>query len=91
MNNSSIKDNCYRTCLLTRKKQHKLNLIRLVKNSDNYLTIDEKQTIKQRGFYLSKDKNLINKDLPVILAKKTKTKINLNLLDQLNNFFKNKE
>ena len=90
MVNSSTKDICYRTCLLTRKKQHKLNLIRFVKNSDNCLIIDEKQTIKQRGFYLSKDRSLINKDLPVVLARKTKTKINLNLLDQLNVFFKNK-
>lgn len=90
MTNSPTKDICYRTCLLTRKKQHKLNLIRFVKNRDNYLIIDEKQTIKQRGFYLSKDRNLINKDLPIVLAKKTRTKINLNLLDQLNVFFKNK-
>ena len=90
MTNSSTKDICYRTCLLTRKKQHKLDLIRFVKNSDNCLIIDEKQTIKQRGFYLSKDRNLINKDLPMVLAKKTRTKINLNLLDQLNVFFKNK-
>ena len=90
MINSSTKDICYRTCLLTRKKQHKLDLIRFVKNRDNYLIIDEKQTIKQRGFYLSKDRNLINKDLPIVLAKKTRTKINLNLLDQLNVFFKNK-
>lgn len=90
MINSSTKDICYRTCLLTRKKQHKLDLIRFVKNRDNYLIIDEKQTIKQRGFYLSKDRNLINKDLPMVLAKKTRTKINLNLLDQLNVFFKNK-
>lgn len=86
---SSAKDICYRTCLLTKKKLHKINLIRFVKNGDNYLTIDAKQTIKQRGFYLSKDKSLINKDLPVILARKTRTKINLNLLEQLNNFFKN--
>ncbi|MBQ7749228.1 YlxR family protein [bacterium] len=90
MVNSSTKDICYRTCLLTRKKQHKLDLIRFVKNSDNCLIIDEKQTIKQRGFYLSKDRSLINKDLPMVLAKKTRTKINLNLLDQLNIFFKNK-
>ena len=90
MVNSSTKDICYRTCLLTRKKQHKLNLIRFVKNSDNCLIIDEKQTIKQRGFYLSKDRRLINQDLPMVLAKKTRTKINLNLLDQLNVFFKNK-
>ena len=90
MVNSSTKDICYRTCLLTRKKQHKLDLIRFVKNSDNCLIIDEKQTIKQRGFYLSKDRSLVNKDLPMVLAKKTRTKINLNLLDQLNVFFKNK-
>ena len=90
MINSSTKDICYRTCLLTRKKQHKLDLIRFVKNRENYLIIDEKQTIKQRGFYLSKDRSLINKDLPVVLAKKTRTKINLNLLDQLNIFVKNK-
>ena len=90
MVNSSTKDICYRTCLLTRKKQPKLDLIRFVKNSDNCLIIDEKQTIKQRGFYLSKDRSLINKDLPIILAKKTRTKINLNLLDQLNDFLKNK-
>lgn len=90
MVNSSTKDICYRTCLLTRKKQPKLDLIRFVKNSDNCLIIDEKQTIKQRGFYLSKDRSLINKDLPMVLAKKTRTKINLNLLDQLNVFFKNK-
>ena len=90
MTNSPTKDICYRTCLLTRKKQHKLDLIRFVKNRNNYLIIDEKQTIKQRGFYLSKDRSLINKDLPMILAKKTRTKINLNLLDQLNVFFKNK-
>jgi predicted RNA-binding protein YlxR (DUF448 family) len=90
MVNSSTKDICYRTCLLTRKKQPKLDLIRFVKNSDNCLIIDEKQTIKQRGFYLSKDRSLINKDLPVVLARKTRTKINLNLLDQLNVFFKNK-
>ena len=90
MINSSTKDICYRTCLLTRKKQHKLDLIRFVKNRENYLIIDEKQTIKQRGFYLSKDRSLINKDLPVVLARKTRTKINLNLLDQLNDFLKNK-
>ena len=90
MTNSPTKDICYRTCLLTRKKQHKLDLIRFVKNRDNYLIIDEKQTIKQRGFYLSKDRSLINKDLPIVLAKKTRTKINLNLLDQLNDFLKNK-
>ena len=90
MVNSSTKDICYRTCLLTRKKQPKLDLIRFVKNSDNCLIIDEKQTIKQRGFYLSKDRSLINKDLPIILAKKTRTKINLHLLDQLNDFLKNK-
>ena len=90
MINSSTKDICYRTCLLTRKKQHKLDLIRFVKNRENYLIIDEKQTIKQRGFYLSKDRSLINKDLPMVLAKKTRTKINLNLLDQLNDFLKNK-
>ena len=90
MVNSSTKDICYRTCLLTRKKQPKLDLIRFVKNSDNCLIIDEKQTIKQRGFYLSKDQSLINKDLPVVLARKTRTKINLNLLDQLNVFLKNK-
>ena len=91
MINSSTKGKCYRTCLLTKKKQHKLDLIRFVINGDNSLIIDEKQTIKQRGFYLSKDKNLINKDLPIILAKKTKTKINLNLLDQISDFFKSKE
>ncbi|MBQ4209167.1 YlxR family protein [bacterium] len=91
MINSSTKNICYRTCLLTKKKRHKTNLIRFVKNNDNYLTIDAKQTIKCRGFYLSKDPSLVSKDLPIILAKKTKTKINLNLLEQLNNFFKNKE
>lgn len=74
--------NC-RTCLITNKKYHKSELIRICKVNDK-LVIDKQRNILGRGYYLSK--NIKDFDPIVIkkkLEKKTGTTVDTNLLNEL--------
>lgn len=81
----------FRTCLITNKQNYKANLIRLVKNA-NQLEIDLNQNMKQRGFYISKDKKILQQPNFInILEKRTKAKVTSKLIEDLNTFLINKE
>ncbi len=54
-----------RMCLVTREMKPKQSLLRLVK-VDGKIIVDKKQKVQSRGFYVSKD--------PEIVAKLKKTK-----------------
>ncbi len=55
-----------RTCVITREKLEKKDLIRIVRTPENTVIIDETLKANGRGAYLKKDINVIEK------AKKTK-------------------
>lgn len=55
-----------RTCVVTRESLPKKELIRIVKNKDGNITLDETGKVNGHGAYLKKDKEVF------IKAKKTK-------------------
>lgn len=55
-----------RTCVVTRERLEKKNLIRIVKNKDGEVFVDESLKANGRGAYIKKDINVLEK------AKKTK-------------------
>ena len=50
-----------RTCIVTGEKLEKKDLIRVVKNKENIVFIDETGKANGRGAYLKKDINVIKK------------------------------
>lgn len=56
-----------RTCLVTREKLPKCDLVRIVRMPDGRVTIDETGRVNGRGAYLKKD--------PLVFDKAKKTKI----------------
>ena len=55
-----------RTCVVTKEKLEKKDLLRIVKNKDQELFVDETGKLNGRGAYLKKDLEVIEQ------AKKTK-------------------
>lgn len=56
----------YRMCIVTHEKYPKYELIRIVKDKDGNVFVDETGKLNGRGVYLKKDIEVLNK------AKKTK-------------------
>ena len=50
-----------RSCIVTREKKKKKDLIRVVKNKDNQVFIDQTGKANGRGAYLKKDLEVIKK------------------------------
>ncbi len=73
----------FRTCIISRKKEHKDNLIRFV-ITNNQLEIDLNNQLPGRGFYVSKNKEIINKAInDKILEKKLKINVSKDVYDKL--------
>ena len=51
----------FRTCVVTKKKYEKSELIRLVKNKDNKISIDIDFNINGRGAYVKRNEKIIAK------------------------------
>ena len=51
----------YRTCIITREKYPKNDLLRIVKNKDREVFIDLTGKVNGRGVYLKKDLKIIEK------------------------------
>lgn len=51
----------YRTCVITKEKYPKEDLIRVVKNKENEIFIDLTGKVNGRGVYLKKDIKVIEK------------------------------
>lgn len=78
-----------RTCVVTKEKQEKKDLIRIVRTPEGKVIIDETGKLNGRGAYLKKDKEVFAK------AKKSKIleqildiKIEDDLYESLNNLLK---
>jgi len=51
----------YRTCIVSRKKDDRQKMFRVVKTPNHEIKIDLTYILKGRGAYLSKDKSIIEK------------------------------
>lgn len=50
-----------RTCVVTREKTHKMNLIRVVRTPEGNVIVDKTGKSNGKGAYLTKDIEVINK------------------------------
>lgn len=50
-----------RTCIVTREKLHKEELIRIVKTKDDEILIDLTGKVNGKGIYIKKDQKIIDK------------------------------
>lgn len=75
-----------RTCFVTRNKFPKGSLLRIVKNQNNEVLIDINQNLNGRGYYISKDKDVINRVVKHrFLDKLMHQKLNDDIYIQLSN------
>lgn len=59
-----------RTCVISKNQYPKKDLIRLVVQENNFILLDIKQNKPGRGFYISKEKEVIEKFLKSNYTKK---------------------
>lgn len=75
-----------RTCVITREKLEKKDLIRVVRTPEGSVVIDETGKMNGRGAYLKKDIEVINKaQKSKVLERVLETSINDELYDNLRN------
>ena len=73
-----------RTCVITREKYPKKELIRVVRTPDGDVVIDESGKQNGRGAYLKKDKSVIEKaKTSKVLERHLETMIEDSLYDEL--------
>ena len=73
-----------RTCVVTREKLEKKDLIRVVRTPDGKVEIDETGKLNGRGAYLKRDIEVINKaQKNKILNKHLEVEVNGEVFDEL--------
>lgn len=73
-----------RTCVVTREKLEKKDLIRVVRTPDGNVLIDESGKLNGRGAYLKKDIDVINKaEKNKILNKHLEVEVKKEVFDEL--------
>ncbi len=78
-----------RTCVITRKKCEKKDLIRVVRTPEQEVKVDETGKMNGKGAYLKKDKEVIKKAKQnKILEKILEVKVEDNIYDELINLVK---
>lgn len=74
-----------RTCIVTKEKLSKYDLIRVVKDKDGNVCVDPSGKLNGRGVYLKKDKAVIKKaQTKQILDRALEISIPLNIYEELN-------
>lgn len=77
-----------RTCIITRNIKDKKELLRIVVNKDNQVLIDLKQNLAGRGFYITFEKEIVEKFLKSnYLKKRFKIDLSETLIQDLKNLF----
>lgn len=77
-----------RTCIITRNIKDKKDLLRIVVNKDNQVLIDLKQNLAGRGFYITFEKEIVEKFLKSnYLKKRFKIDLSETLIQDLKNLF----
>ncbi len=78
-----------RTCVVTKEKLEKKDLIRIVKNKNNEIFIDEKGKANGRGAYIKRDIDVLNKAKESkILDRHLETKVPNEIYEELENIIK---
>ncbi|HJJ16533.1 MAG TPA: YlxR family protein [Bacilli bacterium] len=78
-----------RTCVITREKCEKKDLIRVVRTPEQEVKVDETGKMNGKGAYLKKDKEVIKKAKQnKILEKILEVKVEDNIYDELINLVK---
>lgn len=78
-----------RTCIVTREKLNKKELVRIVVDKNLNVSIDYKQNLPGRGFYLQKKIEIIEKaKKSKILNKKLKTQVKEEIYNELIEYLK---
>ena len=78
-----------RTCVLTKEKLEKKDLIRIVRTPEQNVVVDETGKLNGRGAYLKKDLEVINKAQEKhILDKILNVKVDDNVFDELRKIVK---
>lgn len=78
-----------RTCVITREKCEKKDLIRVVRTPEQEVKVDETGKMNGKGAYLKKDKEVIKKAKQnKILEKILEVKVEDNIYDELLNLVK---
>lgn len=79
----------YRSCVVTKEKFPKMELIRVVRTPDNQVIVDQTGKANGRGAYLKKDKLVFEKaKKSKILEKHLEIKIDDSLYEELNELVK---
>ena len=79
-----------RSCLITHERLPKNELIRIVKNKDGEVFVDNTGKINGHGAYIKKDINVLDKAIKSkILDKYLETSINDNIYDEIRNMINN--
>lgn len=80
-----------RTCVVTREKLEKKDLIRIVKNKDNEVFVDQTGKANGRGAYIKKDIEVLNKAKSAkILDRILETNISDEIYEELSNIINSK-
>lgn len=80
-----------RTCVVTREKLEKKDLIRIVKNKDNEVFVDLTGKANGRGAYIKKDIEVLNKAKSAkILDRILETNITDEIYEELSNIINSK-
>ena len=78
-----------RTCVITKEKYPKKELIRIIRTPEGNICIDETGKANGRGAYLKKDKEVIEKArMTKTLERHLETKIPVEIYDELLNILK---
>lgn len=73
-----------RTCIACRKKQDKSLMLKLVKNKNGTISIDEKQKLEGRGAYVCNNKDCLNKLIKTkALNRSYKSAIDADIYDKI--------
>lgn len=80
-----------RTCVVTREKYPKQELIRIVKNNDNQVFVDLTSKSNGRGAYIKKDLDVLAKAIKTkVLEKHLETPIDNTIYEELKEIIENK-
>ena len=75
-----------RTCVVTREKYEKKDLLRVVRNNEGKVFVDDTHKANGRGAYLKKDKDVIEKARKTkVLENHLEVKIDDSIYDELLN------
>ena len=80
-----------RSCVVTREKYPKQELIRIVKNNDNQVFVDLTGKSNGRGAYIKKDLDVLAKAIKTkVLEKHLETPIDNTIYEELKEIIENK-